>query len=77
MPEIKTADGAHCGAESKPVNPDKPGSCFICTNDQGHAEPTHTACDGHGHVLARWASETSPIETWVPFAGFTRLVVIA
>ena len=42
----------------------------------GPPEPAHTACDGHGHVLARWASETSPIETWVPFAGFTRRVVI-
>jgi hypothetical protein len=69
------ADTGVCAARSKPVNPAEPGSHFICTNDQGHQQPAHTACDGHGHVLARWASETSPIETWVPYAGFTRRVV--
>lgn len=29
------------------------GRDFICTNDSGH-DGRHTACDGHGHVLAAW-----------------------
>ena len=70
-----TASGI-CDARSKLAVAANPDSYFICTNDEGHQCPEHTACDGHGHVLARWASETSPIETWVPFAGFTRRVVI-
>jgi len=65
-----------CGARSKPALPDKPDSFFICTNDPGHAQPAHTACNGQGRVLARWTSETSHIETWIPFPGFTQRVVI-
>lgn len=71
-----SGDSGFCEARSKLSVPGKPDSYFICTNDQGHPQPAHTACDGHGHVLARWTSETSQIETWVPFAGFTPLVVI-
>lgn len=59
-----------CRVRSKLSNPRKPESYFICTNDAGHAagtDPRHTACDGHGHVLARWRSETSPIEIWGPW----------
>jgi hypothetical protein len=26
---------------------------FICTQDPGH-ERSHAACDGQGHILARW-----------------------
>ena len=26
---------------------------FVCTQDPGHAG-SHSACDGAGHVLARW-----------------------
>ena len=26
---------------------------FICTQDPGH-EKGHAACDGQGHILARW-----------------------
>ena len=26
---------------------------FVCTQDPGHAG-SHSACDGEGHVLARW-----------------------
>jgi hypothetical protein len=31
----------------------KPGQDFICTQDPGHAG-SHAACDGEGHILARW-----------------------
>ena len=31
----------------------RPGRDFICTQDSGH-EGSHKACDGQGHVLARW-----------------------
>ena len=72
---MSTASG-FCEARSKPAVADEPSSYFICTNEQDHQRPEHTACDGHGHVLARWTSETSPIETWVPYAGFTMRVVI-
>ena len=30
----------------------KPGE-FVCTQDPGH-ERSHAACDGNGHILARW-----------------------
>jgi hypothetical protein len=56
-----------CRARSKLSNPRKRESYFICTNDAGHADPRHTACDGQGHVLARWRSDTSPIEIWGPW----------
>lgn len=31
----------------------RPGRDFICTQDAGH-QGSHAACDGHGHILARW-----------------------
>lgn len=31
---------------------------FICTQDPGHAE-SHSACDGDGHILARWPRKTA------------------
>jgi hypothetical protein len=31
----------------------KPGRDFVCTQDSGHTG-SHTACDGEGHILARW-----------------------
>jgi hypothetical protein len=31
----------------------RPGRDFICTQDPGHAG-SHAACDGNGHILARW-----------------------
>lgn len=55
-----------CGAMSKPVSRGKPGSYLLCTNDDGHEQPAHTACDGNGHVLGRWKSETSLVEIWLP-----------
>jgi hypothetical protein len=63
-----------CRACSKLSNPRKPESYFICTNDSGHADaagadPRHSACDGQGHVLARWRSDTSPIEIWTPIGA--------
>ena len=30
---------------------------FICTQDPGHAG-SHAACDGRGHILARWPRST-------------------
>ena len=33
------------------------GRDFICTQDPGHAE-SHAACDGQGHILARWPRST-------------------
>lgn len=63
-----------CGARSKLTKPDKPDSYLICTNDAGHdstpgRDPRHTACDGRGHVLARWRSETSPVQMRTPLGG--------
>lgn len=31
----------------------RPGRDFICTQDLGH-QGNHAACDGEGHILARW-----------------------
>ncbi len=31
----------------------RPGRDFICTQDAGH-QGSHAACDGQGHILARW-----------------------
>lgn len=56
-----------CGARSKLTVPRKPESDFICTGEPGHAAERHTACDGKGHVLARWRSQTSPVEVWGPW----------
>lgn len=55
-----------CGAQSKPLIRRDPLSFQICTNDRGHEPPEHTSCDGHGHVLARWRTETSLVEVWLP-----------
>jgi hypothetical protein len=30
-----------------------PGHDLVCTQDSGHGG-SHAACDGHGHILARW-----------------------
>ena len=30
-----------------------PGRDFVCTQDPGH-KGSHAACDGEGHILARW-----------------------
>jgi hypothetical protein len=29
------------------------GGEFVCTQDTGH-DGSHAACDGNGHILARW-----------------------
>lgn len=29
------------------------GHDFVCTQDPGH-DGSHAACDGEGHILARW-----------------------
>jgi hypothetical protein len=70
---LKATEGDFCQARSKLWNPVvNRESYFICTNDAGHdadaghPDARHTACDGEGHVVARWRSETSPIEIWTP-----------
>lgn len=30
-----------------------PGQDWVCTQDPGH-RGSHAACDGEGHILARW-----------------------
>jgi hypothetical protein len=50
-----------CGEHSKIIIGNNPGSYFICTNDAGH-DGDHTACDGQGHVLARWESPMSKVK---------------
>ena len=55
-----------CRARSKPVRKGIPESHFKCTNDYGHEEAEHTACNGVGQVIARWKSETSAVELWGP-----------
>jgi hypothetical protein len=42
----------------------KPGRDFVCTQDPGH-EGRHAACDGQGHILARWPQK-DPEEYWQP-----------
>ena len=37
---------------------------FICTQDTGHAG-SHAACDGEGHILARWPRVTAE-QYWQP-----------
>jgi hypothetical protein len=32
----------------------KPGRLFICTQDDRDHPGQHSACDGHGTILARW-----------------------
>jgi len=32
----------------------RPDRDFICTQDTGHGGSSHAACDGNGHILARW-----------------------
>lgn len=34
----------------------KAGGEFVCTQDSGH-DRSHAACDGQGHILARWPRE--------------------
>jgi len=57
-----------CRARSKLARQCVPDSYFICTNDAGHQDqdPEHTACNGDGRVIARWRSESSAIEVWMP-----------
>jgi hypothetical protein len=55
-----------CEARSKLPVPGNPESYFICTNAPDH-KGDHTACDGQGHVLARWHSPDSTIEVWGPW----------
>lgn len=31
---------------------------FICTQDRGHGGDRHSACDGRGHILAKWPRST-------------------
>ena len=38
---------------------------FICTQDAGHAGTSHAACDGQGHILARWPRKTAE-QYWQP-----------
>lgn len=42
----------------------KTDEALICTQDTGH-DQGHAACDGRGHILARWPR--SPVERyWQP-----------
>jgi len=34
----------------------KAGGELVCTQDAGH-QRSHAACDGQGHILARWPRE--------------------
>ena len=56
-----------CGAVSQPGNPvtayvrgaavlvtARRDRYFACTQDDPDHEGSHSACDGHGHILARW-----------------------
>jgi len=64
-------DSGTCGAQSKTSLKGRPRSFFICSIDAGHDQSArHTACDGQGHVIARWATETSLIEIWLPDGSF-------
>lgn len=40
------------------------GRDFVCTRDPGH-EGSHSACDGRGHVLARWPRKAAE-RYWQP-----------
>ena len=55
-----------CAAQSKLSRLGDLRSFFICSNERGHEQDEHTSCDGAGHVFARWKSETSAIEVWLP-----------
>ncbi len=59
-----------CGAHSKRIGYSKT-SYMICTNDAGHLGE-HTACDGAGHVLARWKTGSSSVDVWLPGVGMVR-----
>jgi len=62
-------DSGICGALSKTSR--KGSRFFICSSDAGHDQSArHTACDGQGHVIARWATETSLIEIWLPDGSY-------
>lgn len=66
------SDIGFCAQRSKLFDKSDPETYFICTNDPGH-DGDHTACDGQGHVLARWKTAESMIEAWVPGRGKVRL----
>lgn len=36
----------------------RPGRDFVCTQDAGH-QGSHAACDGQGHILARWPQKAA------------------
>ncbi len=72
-----SADTAMCNAVSQHGTPvtayvagrvavavARPGRDFICTQDPGHAG-SHAACDGQGHILARWPHK-DPEVYWKP-----------
>jgi len=58
-----------CGNTTRPLRPGRPDSTLICTQDAGHPPGEHAACDGKGHILARWADPAGPVEVWVPGVG--------
>ncbi len=43
---------AYVGGSTVLAIPKRDGD-FVCTQDPGH-EKSHAACDGNGHILARW-----------------------
>ena len=47
-----TAVTAYAAGRAALAIPRRDGD-FVCTQDPGHAG-SHSACDGQGHVLARW-----------------------
>lgn len=74
-------DGDWCRAVSQPGTPvtayidgfavlviARPGSDFICTQDAGH-QGSHAACDGQGHILARWPRKDAEHYWQHPAAG--------
>ena len=49
----------------------RPGRDFICTQDAGH-QGSHAACDGRGHILAKWPRRDAERYWQPPAAGVTR-----
>jgi hypothetical protein len=43
----------------------KPGRDFVCTQDSPDHAGNHSACDGEGHILARWPRK-DPEHYWHP-----------
>lgn len=73
----RTPDSDWCRAVTQPGTPvttyaggqvilvfARPGRDFICTQDSGH-QGSHAACDGQGHVLARWPRKADE-QYWQP-----------